>query len=655
MKNILSVFILLSFLTFGFIVLAQENDLPSPGLTPDSHFYFLKTWKENIRLFFIFGAENKAKQFLHLSEVRLAEYQKMVEKGKTEIAQKTLEKYERQLDRALEKAEEAKEKGKNVEKLKEEIGEKILKHQEVLEGILEKVPEQAKEGIEKVIESSQKGFEKAIEAVPKEKKEELERKAEEIKSRIEEKIEAGSAAPKETPESCIQVITPAISPENTCKEFPTPCDMPEDWKKVDKCPSEIRYYTCPDGTKVVSGECYGQGETLRCALKVSPELQCSAPTPPVTAGAGCQAAGEIKYYQCPNNTQATWCACGPESGAVGAKNVWRCQHLPQLACPKSAVTSPVLEETVCCIDGKCAYEAKKQCISKSGKVVNSCAECITPAPAPVPLSCTVSGIKDYKCPDGTSIKWQCSCGEDSWSCKTYPAIFCPGLRDTTSLIISDIWIRDMFWTEEPPVPNVTQGPGIFHVFWGTSKPATSYIEYGLTDSYGLTTPTPPSSLGIQHTNNGQTELKGNTLYHSRIIATDTQGNTAASDDFTFFPAFNFTTIPGTVQPFIRLLGPGIAPEHWKIGGTHYIAWEARGVNKVNIDLVMFDSSGNRLKTYSIARDVSFSGATGEHYDYTWKVPSNSEFLQAGYKFKVVISDPVTFIFGINDNDLFIQE
>lgn len=34
---------------------------------------------------------------------------------------------------------------------------------------------------------------------------------------------------------CIQVITPAISPNGICKEFPTPCDVPMDWKKIDAC------------------------------------------------------------------------------------------------------------------------------------------------------------------------------------------------------------------------------------------------------------------------------------------------------------------------------------------------------------------------------------------------------------------------------------
>jgi len=37
---------------------------------------------------------------------------------------------------------------------------------------------------------------------------------------------------------CVQVITPAISPEGICKNFPTPCDVPADWKKVEECPSE---------------------------------------------------------------------------------------------------------------------------------------------------------------------------------------------------------------------------------------------------------------------------------------------------------------------------------------------------------------------------------------------------------------------------------
>lgn len=45
-----------------------------------------------------------------------------------------------------------------------------------------------------------------------------------------------------SPESsiCIQVITPAQNPlTGECKEFPTPCDVPEGWKKVEKCPTSV--------------------------------------------------------------------------------------------------------------------------------------------------------------------------------------------------------------------------------------------------------------------------------------------------------------------------------------------------------------------------------------------------------------------------------
>lgn len=45
------------------------------------------------------------------------------------------------------------------------------------------------------------------------------------------------SAPIPTPGSaCIQVVTPAKnSTTGECREFPTPCDVPAGWKKVDSC------------------------------------------------------------------------------------------------------------------------------------------------------------------------------------------------------------------------------------------------------------------------------------------------------------------------------------------------------------------------------------------------------------------------------------
>jgi len=41
--------------------------------------------------------------------------------------------------------------------------------------------------------------------------------------------------PSGVEQACVQIITPALGPDGVCKEFPTPCDVPNNWKKVDKC------------------------------------------------------------------------------------------------------------------------------------------------------------------------------------------------------------------------------------------------------------------------------------------------------------------------------------------------------------------------------------------------------------------------------------
>lgn len=158
MKKIIILSLLVIFLILPAIALGQDDT----GLTPDNPFYFLKSWKEKVQTFFTFGAENKAKQFLHLADVRLAEYQKMVEKGKTEIAEKTLEKYQNQLDRALNKIEEVKIKGKDIKELSEKAEQATSRHLEVLQENLQRVPEQARKGLENAIENSSKNIEKVL-------------------------------------------------------------------------------------------------------------------------------------------------------------------------------------------------------------------------------------------------------------------------------------------------------------------------------------------------------------------------------------------------------------------------------------------------------------------------------------------------------------
>lgn len=185
-------FFLTSFLLiflFAGTIYAQTDDLPKPGLLPDSPFYFLKSWSESIGTFFTFGDIAKAKRFLHLSEKRLAEANALVAKGKPEVAARIINKYEEHLNKAVAKAEEAQTKGAKTDEVLAKVSEATLKHQEVLAGVYEKVPEQAKSAIEHALQVSIRGHENALKAISGQKKEELKEQIEQKKQQVEQKLE----------------------------------------------------------------------------------------------------------------------------------------------------------------------------------------------------------------------------------------------------------------------------------------------------------------------------------------------------------------------------------------------------------------------------------------------------------------------------------
>ncbi len=169
MKKIILI-IILSFLllSFGIQASAQEVDLPSPGLLPDSPFYFLEIIAEEIGTFFTFGDLKKAERHAALAAERLAEAQVIAGKGKPELTEKTLARYENQLEKSMARVERAESKGENTEKVMEvlaRVGQATSKHLEVLAEVYEKVPEQAKPAIENAMKVSVKGHEKAVEAL----------------------------------------------------------------------------------------------------------------------------------------------------------------------------------------------------------------------------------------------------------------------------------------------------------------------------------------------------------------------------------------------------------------------------------------------------------------------------------------------------------
>ena len=56
----------------------EELQLPNPGITPDSPFYFADIWGERIGLFFTFGEDAKVEKALGYAEERLAEVDAMM-------------------------------------------------------------------------------------------------------------------------------------------------------------------------------------------------------------------------------------------------------------------------------------------------------------------------------------------------------------------------------------------------------------------------------------------------------------------------------------------------------------------------------------------------------------------------------------------------
>lgn len=150
---------------------AQTDELPEPGITPDSPFYFFERFFEGVGTFFTFGDVAKAERYAALAAERVAEAKAVVDKGKPEIAERALTRYQDQLEKALAKADQAQAKGKSVSEVTETVAQATAKHQTVLEEVLERVPEQAKAAISRAREVSVTGQAKALENLANEKPE----------------------------------------------------------------------------------------------------------------------------------------------------------------------------------------------------------------------------------------------------------------------------------------------------------------------------------------------------------------------------------------------------------------------------------------------------------------------------------------------------
>jgi len=141
---------------------ANQENLPPAGLTPDSPFYFLDEWGEKISLFFTFSPEKKVEKALSYAEEKLAEAQVMAEKNKTRAIERLTERYREYLSEAENRINKIEEKNQKREKVAQRVAEATGKHLEVLERVIEKAPEKAREGLLKAKDASLNGQQVAL-------------------------------------------------------------------------------------------------------------------------------------------------------------------------------------------------------------------------------------------------------------------------------------------------------------------------------------------------------------------------------------------------------------------------------------------------------------------------------------------------------------
>ena len=94
---LLGVVILIAVLFFGLAQPTQAQkrteELPSPGITPDSFWYFGEILKERIVLIFTFDKESKFNKYLDFGDERLSEAQTMTKQDRSRETVTALDEY----------------------------------------------------------------------------------------------------------------------------------------------------------------------------------------------------------------------------------------------------------------------------------------------------------------------------------------------------------------------------------------------------------------------------------------------------------------------------------------------------------------------------------------------------------------------------------
>lgn len=133
--------------------------LAFPGVLPDSFLWPLKVLRDRIWIVLTRDPLKKSEIYLLLADKRLAASSALIEGGKYELGVSTLTKAEKYLESAVSQERLARGSSAETGQFLEKLALASLKHREVLEEIILKVPEDAKPVVNQTLDYSKKAYE----------------------------------------------------------------------------------------------------------------------------------------------------------------------------------------------------------------------------------------------------------------------------------------------------------------------------------------------------------------------------------------------------------------------------------------------------------------------------------------------------------------
>ncbi|MBU0612853.1 hypothetical protein KKB10_02445 [Patescibacteria group bacterium] len=170
-------------------VISVNIDLPDLKWVPSTPLYFLKTWWEEARGWFMISAVKKAEYRIELANRRLEEIEVLVQKKKTEVISETTARFNEQIAKANKYIEKAKEKGKDLENVYRLLEENRVKHQITFSQLDNMVPDDAKAMIDQAKQTSQDSFESAQERIKEKAKEGVTEGIDSLQEKLEDALE----------------------------------------------------------------------------------------------------------------------------------------------------------------------------------------------------------------------------------------------------------------------------------------------------------------------------------------------------------------------------------------------------------------------------------------------------------------------------------